>query len=287
MAGAWWVRGRHPPARARPQAELCFGNTSGDVPPDIPVLLASGFLLNGSTKKQIYDLRRHAVSLYPELIGPGYEPSEKIFGGIVDGRPWWGLEGVYGYGEGPQSVSGFSQQGSTIANPLLLMGLASPLTYTFTGPRADYWTRNSAASAPVPHNLMWSCPTSSARVIYDVSRYLDFTNDDSGKWRHVLWIEASNARDLGFNYLYLDPEQSKNVKKLGDTRYPARIVDHVKLSDYCGYPDGCNDMDSGGGYGMGLRVTALPATAVFKLWKGELRPDASSQADATFTIDLR
>jgi len=286
-AGAWWAREKRSPIQTRPQAELCFGSTSGDVPPDIPVSLASGFLLNGSTKRQIYDLRRHAVSLYPQLIGPGYEPSEKIFGGMVDGRPWWGLEGVYGYGEGPQSVNGFSQQGSIIANPFLLIGLISPLVWTFSGRWADYLTQHSVAAAPTPHNLMWDCPASEASVIYDVSKYLSLTANAPDKLSNVLWMESYNARDLGFTYLYLDPEGSKNVKKLGDTRYPEKIVGRAELSYICGYPDGCNDMDPGGGYGMGLRVTALPATAVFKLWEVEQRPDASSRADAMFTIDLR
>ncbi|HVC09762.1 MAG TPA: hypothetical protein VNH15_07485 [Elusimicrobiota bacterium] len=286
-AVTWRLRKKSSPAQSLPQARLCFGDDSSDVPPNVPVPLSTGFLLNGATKQQIYDLRRHAVSLYPQLIGAGYEPSKKVFGGIVDGRPWWGLDGIYGYGEGPQSISGFSQQGSIIANPLLLIGLISPLVWTFSGRWANYWTITSVAAAPTPHNLMWDCQSSAASVIYDVSKYLNLTANDPDQWTHVLWMEAYNARDLGFNYLYLDPTRSKNVKKLGDTHYSEKIVDHAEASDNCGYPSGCNDMDSGGGYGMGLRVTALPAVAVFKLWKGEQRPDASSQADATFTIDLR
>ena len=175
--------------------------------------LAEPVELDFESRTQILKLRRRAVLGHRRLLRRGYLPSAAVVGEIEDGRPWWGIDGIYGRGAGLRSIEGPSEESRFLLNPFLLVGLQEPLAVVLRGkPQPLY---------PRPDRLRWRLGRRpSVRVSYDVRRYfalsrrlrIDWRAHDSGP--RDLLLAAYNARDLGLNYLYLDPERSRDVHAL-------------------------------------------------------------------------
>ena len=83
---------------------------------------------NYMSKNQIYRLRIKYVkdSLF---YNANYEPSEEVFGQIVDGKPWWGLiscDELNYKGDYHQRIEGDSKVSVQMNNPNALVGLSMP-----------------------------------------------------------------------------------------------------------------------------------------------------------------
>lgn len=276
IIGATW-RLRHGRVAA---AEPGFCTGTGSQAP-VAVALAAPYSLNGVSKAWIYSMREQTVARYPQFVAPGYAPNDAIFGRIENGKPWWGMKGIYLYSSGPRSIEGVSEESRFLANPLLLVALREPLALDTER------QENPVNLAPTPSNLFWDCAANTASVTYDITKFFDFTDslhNYPGNWNHVLWFIAYNAQDLGFDYIYLAPDLSQNVTMREDFPNPIKIAQFIHCGDNCGYPGGCNNMSSANR--LYLRIAALPAKAVFKLWR-KSPASGDDKADATFIIDMR
>lgn len=217
----------HPP-------QLCFGSQPDSPLGEFPVSLEPPAKLDGFMKDKIYELRRGFVAKNPELVSR-YAPDDEVFGEIQDGKPWWGLEGAYFYGEGIMSTQGLSVESRPIFNPLMLIAAREP--YVVNGLMPDGATNYD----PAPVALSWNCSASAARVVYDVSRYFFFIKPRTFlENQRELFIVAYNARDMGFNYFYIDPLRSRNILKEVEQQKPVPILQHLHLSTACGFPGDCN-----------------------------------------------
>ncbi len=223
----------------------------------IIIPLNSMIELDFKSRSEIYDIRKNYVSQHGELLNNNYNPSDAVFGQIEDGKPWWGIQGIYYYGNGTQSIEGPSEESRFIINPFLLIGVIESNAYVLPVPPAG----NIEPPYPKPSKLVWNSEASWLQVVYNVSEYFKSYPSAENK----LTLVAYNARDMGYNYLHIVPEQSTNLTFV-NTGNPVVICQFLHCGTSCGYPGGGNNMSP---YQAELEITVqqVPARAYIKLWK--------------------
>ncbi|MCB9756867.1 MAG: hypothetical protein H6753_00405 [Candidatus Omnitrophica bacterium] len=192
------------------------------------------------TKAQVMALRKQAVLQHSDLIEGSYEYSPAIFGQIEDGLPWWGFKGQFCFGPGPKSIEGVSEESRFLLNPYLLLMLDA--TNAFINPDPICF----AAQPSPPQSAVWYPAKKELVLVYNVSHYFAQCVALHGKFcREQLRVDALNARDFGFSYIYFDDRNSYGVSAL--TAGASAFEDVYQLKDYihrgqsCGYSGGCNN----------------------------------------------
>jgi hypothetical protein len=56
--------------------------------------------LDFKSREEVFQIRAERVNVYADLLERPYLSSASIFGWIVGGRPWWGIEGQFCHGSG-------------------------------------------------------------------------------------------------------------------------------------------------------------------------------------------
>ncbi len=235
--------------------------------------------LNGKTKQEIFELRKERVQEHAELAPSHYSPSEAVFGQIIDGKPWWGMLGICGYGPGQKSIEGPSRESEFVMNPYILIGLKNNSALIASGkgyiPSFSY---------PIPLALFWDKEAKSATVTYDVRSFWSWQKR-MGDAASVgtLCLNTYNARDFGYAYFSIDPDYSENVSGAAVGKI-APNIQFVHCGSSCGYPGGCNN-ESPYQPETVIKISRLPAHASIKLWKN--RPaSVSAPADMTFIVEM-
>jgi hypothetical protein len=269
--------------------ELAVGSQAPQSPLVIPLNKPAD--LNGKTQQEILAMRSQIVAGNAALVRGAYVPNQDVFGEIVDGRPWWGTAGAAIYGAGSQSILGPSEESRFILNPMLLVGLNSATLEIW---RADLMSESDINNPDFPYfwppeRLEMDAKNYRAMVSYDVTGYLKRINDTGKLTKPVLTpnfsLVAYNARDFGYNYIYADMQQCKNIKNQFDERRPVRLTQFIHCGGSCGYPGGCNNMSPYTQAIDRLLFTKLPARVTVYLWKQQ--PTVSQVPDFTVYIDLR
>jgi len=233
------------------------------------------------SKAEILALRRRLVLSQPQLVKPAYEPSQQVFGKITDGKPWWGLDGIYLNGPGKKSIAGPSEESRFLCNPFLLVGVLEPHAYLWRKRRPQQ------AFPPRPLSLTWKIgPRPVVKVRYEVGNYIKTLLRFRRSKRRitVLDFSAYNARDLGLNYLYLSPKYSRHIRMRRRPKTAVKIRHYIHSGGSCGYPGGCNN---GSPYQaeMHFKLLNLPAKAMLSLWHD--RPSkVTDPADLTYVIEF-
>jgi hypothetical protein len=250
-------------------------------PNSINVAINAMIELDFKTKTEIYSIRNKYVAEHPEILlkltDKPYNPSEAIFGQIVSEKPWWGILGIYYYGNGNMSIEGPSEESRFIANPYLLVALCECNAYN-TGKAPS----GGEPSYPKPTTLLWNPSSLWMQVVYNVSDYFrSYCNKPDTR---KLNLVAYNARDFGFNYLYVVPDQSTNVTSLNKTGQAAQISQFIHLGSSCGYPGGGNNM-SPYQEELIIQVGEVPARTYINLWRNK-PANVKQRADLTVVIDI-
>lgn len=272
--------------------ELLVGNKARTNYP-IPITISDSICLNFKGKDDIFKLRKAAIDSHASLHNGAYVPSEEVFGQVESEKPWWGLYGAHIYGQGQRSIEGPSKEGRFVLNPYLLVA-ADPSNVGLWNTKMVTKEMLADRNFPFywkPQGLTWYPREAKAEVTYDVTGYqrelyarrsvLKFYGFVNG-----FSLIAYNARDLGFNYLFLSPEKSKNVVNQYKKREPIEIQQMVHLGESCGYPGGCNNMSPYMPELDHMVLTGLPAHAHVLLWK-QKPPSVSSPADMVFDINFK
>ena len=245
--------------------------------------------LDFKTKAEIENWRRSCVYQHPELLVYQYQPDKRIFGQIVDGKPWWGLNGQLFFDSGNRSIDGLSEETRFINNPFLLVAANMVLEgYSYSPDR--YRSREQLATSALPLDCSPSqvsfYPLQAREdITYNVSKFLL----DSARIVELpkqlssaqFDLVAYNARDFGYNYLAVSPQQSRYISKVHTA--PIAINQFIHCGNCCGYPGGCNNMSPFSADLFELTLGALPAQAVIYLWKEK---PASINSKADFTVVL-
>lgn len=248
---------------------------------------------NFHTRAEIMELRRRYVSEVPALLTAPYTPVAPIFQAIEDRKPWWGLAGRSVWGRGTRSIEGLAEESRFMSNPYLLAG-ADPAS-------ASIWDKAKITSADLSNpnfpyawhikSLVYRPSQSTAEVVYLVSAFNDQMNDFREKLTEqtivpAFNIAAYNARDFGYNFIWVDEKNSQNIVNVNKPEpQAAQIVQMIHCGGTCGYAGGCNNMSPHMKAIDCIKYTNLPAKAKVLLWKQ--KPDNISQApDFTFFITL-
>jgi hypothetical protein len=245
----------------------------------LDILLRDPMELDFMTKEEVLQLRKDAVSWYPDLLAGEYQPADSIFGQIVDGLPWWGIEGQYYFGQGEKSIEGPSEESRFILNPFLLIAVEPNL----------FWDRMQISESQIrqhgfrlycePTRLRWKPQESYAEVMYsaDCAARLGYRYFD---------LISYNARDFNLNYIYVSYPDSLHVDKNPRPAEPYAIPHYIHSGGSCGYPGDCNNMSPASPPIDALELTGLPAQIVIWLWNE--RPDSLDQpADMVFVIQFQ
>ena len=100
-------------------------------------------------------------------------------------------------------------------------------------------------------------------------KFLKLRTNINGKLtRYVIQLSGLNARDFGYDYMYIFDE--KNIKMYSEynnaTEDISTFRDYIHLGGSCKYKDGCNNISPMQNNLM-FSVTHLPAEINIKLWK--------------------
>lgn len=273
--------------------ELAVGTQSAATSQFVDVPLYAPCDLNFKSRNDIVAIRREVVRRTPLLLRGEYNASQSVFGSIEDHKPWWGMHGQFVWGHGNRSIEGPAEESRFILNPYLLVGL-NPWT-------ADIWDTEKVTDSDVsrsdfpfcwmPSALRYWPGQSTAQAVYEVSRFESTLN----QWKDKLsdttittkfGLVAYNARDFGFNYLYVIPQQSTNIELSSKEREPIEIKQFIHCGDSSNYPGGSNNMSPKMPDIDEFSYSKLPARVYVHLWK--LRPSsASARPDMVFIIDLK
>ncbi len=253
---------------------LAIGRLSkAAAPVEIPV--NSPTALNFKSKAQILNLRKQAVNSMPILLKGNYAPSEVVFGHIEDNRPWWGMHGAFVWGAGKRSIEGDAEEARFLLNPFLLVGANSG--------SALIWKSGSISQADLndptfpfcwlPTSLRWYPAQSLVQVTYDITTFNRAIFERRPKLIlptvkiNQFGLIAYNARDFGFNYIYLDINKSINILNSALVSDPVLISQMIHCGGSSQYPGGCNNMSPAIADIDRIAFTKLPARAKVALWK--------------------
>ncbi len=274
--------------------ELAVGSlarTSSNQTIEIP--LYNPVCLNGASQAQILSQRSYVVQKIPQLLASAYNPSQDFFGQIVDGKPWWGMPGIFVYGAGAKSCDGASEEARFIVNPFLLVG-ANSWSAEIWDPNKFSEKEASDKNFPycfMPASLHFYPREKIAKVIYDITDYharlgiFDYCRKEKNNISDF-GLVAYNARDFGYHYIYFDQKASANVENVNPTTRATEIRQMIHCGGSCGLSTGCNNMSPAQDEIDHLRLKALPAKAMVKLWK-EAPDSTNSEADMKLVLEFR
>jgi hypothetical protein len=246
--------------------------------------------LNNKLKTDIFDMRSEMVNKHAQLLQGTYQPNFEIFGMVTSGKPWWGLYGSQLFGPGERAIEGPSKESLYLLNPFRLVS-AEPASGGIWNLRklkaSDY------PSLPYywkPGAVKFDAKNSIAEVTYDVSGYKkELERFKYGLNGPVLVTRfaliAYNARDLGFHYLSVSPQNSTNIANFARNDQPVELRQFIHCGGSCGYPGGCNNMSPFIPELESLNLNGLPARAYILLW--EEKPTSVKQVpDMVFVLNF-
>ena len=200
--------------------ELRLGKSVADEVVEIP--LQPMLELDYLSRESVLNMRKKLVDERNSLLARPYNPESVIFSQIVSGKPWWGIIGCSVYGQGQRSIEGLSEESRFLLNPYLLVGVSSWSNEIWD---LDKIQRNPKVLLQPDFPYCWQpsilryYPARSAlQVAYEVSSY----NQALTKFKNYLKpgevvdrfnLVAYNARDFGFNYLYVPVEEYRERRK--------------------------------------------------------------------------
>lgn len=243
---------------------------------------------SGKSKDELLALRSKTASVHPELLKSAYTPSPSIF--AVDGKnPWWSTKGYIFRGrEGISSTDGLSRESASFGNPYLLV--SAEWYGNNMAPNRGRFAKDLDFANVFPTYL----PPASVKIFpkeqreeitYNVmSYYNDIKSMLDGNWPVSglgFDLHTYNARDFGYNYIYIEPGNSSNINK-----YPPDVVAitegvGTKTRDTCA--PACNDLVDTPEALTGFRLKDLPAKCHLMLWR--MKP-ASHLSPTDLTVDL-
>lgn len=229
--------------------------------------------LDFMTRAEVFSLRRKVVMAHDYLLRQTYTPSNAVFGQIVDGAPWWGIEGQYFYGSGERSIQGASEESRFILNPFHLV---MPEFWSLRKGSSFYSSGGTPYCKPL--SLTWRPRDRLVEASYEMACATEFSPEFS--------LIAYNARDLGLSYIYVDMAESVNIKKARLQTSAYANPQFIHRGGSCGYPGGCNNMSPQTPEIDDLSLLGPSATLAVKLWRNA-PSNVADPADLRFVIYFR
>lgn len=243
------------------------------------------------TRADIEAMRIAIINQHSNLLTHAYTPCDQVFGLVEDRKPWWGAKGDCIWGPGERSIDGDSEESRFVLNPFILVGVNS---YTSNIWDPDKVTEEDLARTDLPFYWMpssvrWWPAQRMGEVRYDVTDFMKRLNQYRPKLKgDALAAEfalvAYNARDFGYNWLWISKEMSRNIEWTANPREPVRLEQFIHCGITCAYPGGCNNMSPHTALDS-VKFSKLPALAYVELWKQKPRTTGDAP-DMIFIIAL-
>lgn len=192
--------------------------------------------LSYKSKQEIYNIRKFYVAK-SIFARPDYEPSEEVFGGIEDYKPWISMDWSFDPNSDNHVLEtrGPSSHSRSLINP----SLPAIVDYPFSIPRVpeymDEYTQMPKIMIPV--SAVYLKPQKEVDITY--------RNLIPSRGGGAYQITAINARDMGYKYMYLDKSKSTyNIKFMSNDNLSTSIKelsDFIHLGGACKVEGGCNN----------------------------------------------
>lgn len=211
-----------------------------NIPPEAPKIVSirvqKPVALSYKTKKEVYDIRKQYVSKLP-FVDENYEPSEDVFGQIIDNKPWISIKSCRMSDSGKANIDGPSMESRYIVNPGLLVAAVYPFYSSYPCDHEKY-KRNTEYEEPFA--IRYDKEKNEVTVTYRNLIYC--LRENSPEW---FSLKALNARDLGYKYIYVDKERSTFnfyfKEKVNASNTVTEILDYIHLGSSCAHESGCNN----------------------------------------------
>lgn len=243
---------------------------------------------NGKSREEIYNLRKEYAKNSP-FFPEDYEPSSDVFGQIVDGKPWYGIDSrPCAVDEPVDNTKGITLLSPVVNNPNALVGIFMPVVYNKKGrgARGDEFCQAHEKFLYSPKSIVYKGAENTLEVTYKLDSMLAGNTVEFN-------VVGLNARDAGFEYI-TSPDFVNGYfydrtwvgGQLVDNPNVAHEVfkmnDFIHLGSSCRYQDGCNNISPLQSY-LHFGIEKYPAEISLKLWRK--RPNnRSAKADLNCKI---
>ena len=189
--------------------------------------------LSGKSKNEIYKIRKSYV-ISSIFANTKYEPSERVFGQIVSGKPWISANVCAEPNTGLLGISGPSEESRFINNPTMLVAIEYPFIVRYNN---DICTRST--SQLIPRKIAYTPSRKEITVVY---YHLPFTTNNNSSF---YTFNGLNAVDFGYKYAYIDNSKSSYVVDFINSSNLSNGVhefqNFIHLGGSCGHSGGCNN----------------------------------------------
>lgn len=238
--------------------------------------------LNKMSKKDIYDLRKMQVA-NSIFASKDYKITKEIFERIESYKPWVSINRCKDK-NGATIVDGPSRLSKIILNPSLLIAIDFPCVFDGDNPKEWYCINYNGNL--YPRSIIYKSDSNEIQV--------EYTNLPFYAGNCHYRFDGLNARDLGYNYVYLDKSKSTidldYVSEENISNQAVKILDYIQLGGACGVKGGCNNIAP---YQPKLsfketknKNTVYPAVIYLKLWNKKPR-SVDDRADINERIIIR
>lgn len=240
---------------------------------------------NGQTAAHLKELRTKTVNQNAKLLKGPYTPSPSVFQ-IDDKASWWSLKGYLFRSTNP--TEGQSRESAYFGNPYILV---VPEWYAGSTHYAQNRFKSEADFANVfptyypPSSVKIFPKDKKEEIVYNIMPHYNMIKSMmNGVWpisEMAFNLNAYNARDFGYKYIYVDAGKSKNISKYSSDVIP--IDQGIALRTRHSCAPQCNDQASDRDELMGFKLKDVPAQAHILLWKEK---PSSYVAPADMNVDL-
>ncbi|MBD5402170.1 hypothetical protein HDR58_05155 [bacterium] len=198
---------------------------------EIPV--AQPISLSYKSKSFVYKVRKEAVAK-SIFATQNYEPSEYVFGQIENFKPWIACD-VCKDRNDPYTIEGPSEETRFILNPAMLVAIEYPFSFNDEGLS---WCKSPIENL-IPKKISYDGSKKEISVTYEK---LPFTTNGN----HTFYIfNGLNAKDLGYQYAYLDNSKSTyKVDFSNEYNFSHEVIEfqnYIHVGGSCGVEGGCNN----------------------------------------------
>ena len=191
--------------------------------------------LSYKTKEEIYNIRKSYVE-QSIFANPNYNPSEEVFGGIESGKPWVSTDLCYDDVEDWHvRTAGPSNHSRSLINPSLPLMIDYP--YAAADVPEEQYLCTQLPKILVPLSAKYSKADKEVEITY---KTLIQTNGGAYE------INGVNAKDFGYNYIYLDKSKSTyNINFIVNDNVSTSVKDinnFIHLGTSCRVEGGCNNL---------------------------------------------
>ena len=239
---------------------------------------------NGKDATHLLANRSKVVQQNANLLKTPYVPTPSVFQ-IDTKSSWWSNKGYFF--RSVNATEGVSRESAYFGNPLILV---CPEFYASSPVFAPTRFPNEATAANVfpsylpPASVVITPKEKQEEIVYNVmSHYNMIKSMMKGPWpisKMSFNLNAYNARDFGFNYIYVDASKSENLQKCSSDVIPITQAITVRTRQSCAAS--CNDINEQDTL-KGFALKDLPAKCHVLLWKEK---PSSYVAPADMKVDI-